>query len=126
MAESFDRNRIPGATMKSRNLLATAAVVAALLTSQVVHAAPTSFHAPLNAMFAKEKIVKLSLRNGSAASVEVKVGENLMTLTAGQSVSLNLPVGTRIVANSDTPTVKAGTLITEVSKELSGAILTLK
>jgi hypothetical protein len=49
-----------------------------------------------------------------------------VTLTAGQSVSLNLPVGTRIVANSDTLSVKAGTLITEVSKELSGAVITLK
>jgi hypothetical protein len=112
--------------MKPRMILATATVIAALLTSSAVYAAPTSFHAPLNAMFAKEKTVKLSLRNSSSSSVEVKVGENLMTLAAGQSVSLNLPVGTRIVANSSTSTIQAGTLITEVSKELSGAVLTLK
>lgn len=112
--------------MKFRNLAITAAVVTAMITPHIVYASPVNLHGPLNAMFAKEKTVKLSLRNGSAASVEVKVGEELMTLTAGQSVNLNLPVGTRIVANTDTSTVKAGTLIAQVSKELSGAVVTLK
>jgi hypothetical protein len=112
--------------MKFRNLAITAAVVAAMVTPHIVYASPANLHAPLNAMFAKEKTVKLSLHNGSAGSVEVKVGEELMTLTAGQSVNLNLPVGTRIVANTDTSTVKAGTLIAQVSKELSGAVVTLK
>ena len=56
----------------------------------------------------------------------MKVGEELMTLTAGQSVNLNLPVGTRIVANTDTSTIKAGTLIAQVSKDLNGAVVTLK
>ena len=112
--------------MKSRNLIIIAAVVAAMVTPHIVYATPVNFHAPLNAMFAKEKTVKLSLKNGSSSSVEVKVGEEVMTLTAGQAVNLNLPVGTRIVANTDTATVKAGTLIAEVSKELSGSVVTLK
>jgi hypothetical protein len=112
--------------MKFRNLAITAAVVTAMIAPHIVYASPVSLHAPLNAMFAKEKTVKLSLRNGSTSSVEVKVGEELMTLTAGQAVNLSLPVGTRIVANTDTSTVKAGTLIAQVSKELSGAVVTLK
>jgi hypothetical protein len=112
--------------MKPRNLAITAAVVAAMITPHIVYASPVNLHTSVNAMFAKEKTVKLSLRNGSASSVEVKVGEELMTLTAGQAVNLNLPVGTRIVANTDTSTVKAGTLIAEVSKELSGAVVTVK
>jgi hypothetical protein len=112
--------------MKPRNLAITAAVVAAMITPHIVYASPVNLHTSVNAMFAKEKTVKLSLRNGSTSSVEVKVGEELMTLTAGQAVNLNLPVGTRIVANTDTSTVKAGTLIAEVSKELSGAVVTVK
>jgi hypothetical protein len=112
--------------MKSRNLVITAAVVAAMITPHIVYASPVHLHAPLNAMFAKEKTVKLSLKNGSTSSIEVKVGEEVMTLTAGQAINLNLPVGTRIVANADTSTVKAGTLIAEVSKELSGSVVTLK
>ena len=112
--------------MKSRNLFVAAAVVTTMFTPHIIYASPVNFHAPLNAMFAKEKTVKLSLKNGSASSVEVKVGEEVMTLTAGQAVNLNLPVGTRIVANSDTSTVRAGTLIAQVSKELSGSVVTLK
>jgi hypothetical protein len=122
----FSRNKNSGAVMKSRNFVITAAVVAAMVTPHIVYATPVNFHAPLNAMFAKEKTVKLSLKNGSSSSVEVKVGEEVMTLTAGQAVNLNLPVGTRIIANTDTATVKAGTLIAEVSKELSGSVVTLK
>jgi hypothetical protein len=113
--------------MKSRKLLlANAAIVAGLFTSHIVYAAPASVNLPVHAMFAKEKTVKLSLRNGSSNAVDVRVGEQLMTLTAGQSVNLNLPVGTRIVVNSDTASVKAGTLIAQVSKELSGSTVTLK
>ncbi len=112
--------------MHSRTLLVAAAVVAALPTSHFVHAAPTSLHAPINAMFAKEKKVKLSLHNGSAAPIELKVGDNLMTLAAGQIVKVDLPIGTRIVTNSTTSNAQAGTLITQVSKDLSGAVLTVK
>jgi hypothetical protein len=111
--------------MKSRNLVITAAVVA-MITPHIVYASPVNLHAPVNAMFAKEKTVKLSLKNGSASSIEVKVGEEVMTLTAGQAVNLNVPIGTRIIANTDTSTVKAGTLIAQVSKELSGSVVTLK
>ena len=77
-------------------------------------------------MFAKEKTVKLSLHNGSASPIELKVGENIMTLAAGQIVKVDLPVGTRIITNTTTSNAPAGALITQVTKELSGAVLTLK
>ncbi len=109
--------------MKYRTLLLAAAVVASVPTSHVVHAQTASIHAPVHAMFAKEKTVKLSLHNGSSSPFEVKLGDELMTVAAGQTVSLNLPIGTRIVANSNTSTLQAGTLITQVSKELNGAVL---
>lgn len=111
--------------MKTR-LLFAAALVAALPATHTAYAATTSFSPSIHAMFAKEKTVKLSLRNTSSAPIDLRVGENLMTLAAGQSLSLTLPVGTRIVANSSTAAVQAGTLIAEVSKELSGAVLNLK
>ena len=92
------------------------AIVTALPTSHIVHAAPTSFHGPINAMFAKEKTVKLSLHNGSASPIELKVGENIMTLAAGQIVKVDLPVGTRIITNTTTSNAPAGALITQVTK----------
>lgn len=112
--------------MNSRILLVTAAIVAALPTSSKVYGAPTSFHAPLNAMFAKEKTVKLSLHNGSTSPIELKVGDDLMTLAAGQIVKVDLPVGTRIIITTTTSNTQAGALITQVSKELSGAVITFK
>lgn len=109
--------------MKSSNVFVVATVAATLLLSPAVYASPINLHAPLNAMFAKDKNVKLSLQNDFKASVELKVGEKVVTLEAGKSLSLNLPVGTRIVANSDTSTIHTGTLITEVSYALNGATI---
>lgn len=112
--------------MKSHMLLCAAAIIAAMPTSHIVYAAPTTIHAPVNAMFAKEKTVKLSLRNGGTSPIELKVGDNLMTLAAGQVVKVDLPLGTRIVTNTTTSNAQAGALITQVSKELSGAVVTIK
>lgn len=112
--------------MKSSTFLVVATVAATLLLSPVVYAAPVNLNAPLNGMLAKEKTIKLSLHNDSSISVELRVGADLMTLAAGKSVNLKLPIGTRIVANSDTSTIRAGTLIAEVSKELSGVIVHIK
>src|SRR5882724_4973689 len=55
--------------------------------------------------------VKLSLRNDSGSAMEVKVGDKVMTLDPGKPVTLSLEVGTRIVANSNTPNHPAGSLI---------------
>lgn len=112
--------------MKIRALLATTIVVSTLFASPAVYAASVSIHSPLHAMFAKEKTVKLGLRNDSRTSLELKVGEKVMTLAAGNTLDLNLPVGTRIVANSSTPTRPAGTLIAQVSKELDGTVLAFR
>ena len=112
--------------MKIRTYLAATIVASTLFVSPVIHAASLSIHSPLHAMFAKEKTVKFSLRNDSKSSVELKVGENLMTVAAGKTLSLNLPVGTRIVANSSTPSHPAGTLITQVTKQLSDTVLSFQ
>jgi len=79
-------------------------------------------------MFGKTKTstVKLSLRNDSGAPMEVKVGDKVMTLDPGKPVSLNLEVGTRIVANSATPNHPAGSLIEEVISDHNGATIIIR
>lgn len=79
-------------------------------------------------MFGKTKTstVKLSLRNDSGAPMEVKVGEQVMTLDPGKLVTLNLEVGTRIVANSATPNHAAGSLIEEVIKDHNNATIVIR
>jgi hypothetical protein len=127
MAESSRRNlEVPGAVMKIRNVLAVSVAVVSLAASSNVYAAPASFGVPVHAMFAKTKMVKLSVRNDSSASLELKVGEQVMTLDAGKTLALNLPVGTRILANTASGKYQAGAVLAEVSTSLSDATISLK
>lgn len=111
--------------MNRRSLFAITAITASLALSPAVYAA-TSIHAPVKAMFGKSKNVKLTLVNDSGSPIEVKAGEDVVKLEAGKPVTVNLPVGTRVTANTATPTHAAGTLIAEVSDSLNGAILHIK
>src|SRR5260370_37147278 len=91
--------------MKGFNRLTIAVAATSLLAVPAVYAVPASISSPVHAMFAKAKsaTVKLSLRNDSGTAMEVKVGEKVLTLDPGKPVTLNLEVGTRIVATSTTP-----------------------
>jgi hypothetical protein len=112
--------------MKRRNLLAVVVISSSLLASQAVFAAPASIHAPVNAMFAKTKTVKLTLINDSGAPMEVKCGDDIVKLDAGKPVTIKLITGTRVLANTTTPLHQTGSLIAEVSDSLNGAILHIK
>src|ERR1700692_196856 len=112
--------------MKGLNHLTVAVVATSLLAVPALHAAPASISSPVHAMFAKTKSVKLSLRNDSGSAMEVKVGDKVMTLDPGKPVTLNLEVGTRIVANSSTPNHQAGSLIEEVISDHNGATIIIR
>jgi hypothetical protein len=125
-AGSLESSKLPGATMKRRNFLATVVISSSLLVSQAVLAAPASIHSPVNAMFGKPKTVKIILVNDSGAPIEVKCGDEVVKLDAGKPVTLKLANGTRVVANSATPLHEQGSLIAQVSDSLSGATLHIK
>src|ERR1700757_1271836 len=114
--------------MKGFNRLTIAVVTTSLLAAPAVYAAPASFSSPVHAMFAKAKstTVKLSLRNDSGSAMEVMVGDKVMTLDPGKPVTLNLEVGTRILANSTTPNRRAGSLIEEVISDHNGATIIIR
>jgi hypothetical protein len=114
--------------MKGFNRLTVAVVATSLFAAPAVYAAPASVSSPVHAMFAKTKssTVKLSLRNDSGAPMEVKVGDKVVTLDPGKPVSMDLEVGTRIVANSTTPNHPAGSLIEEVIKDHNGATIVIR
>ena len=114
--------------MKGFNRLAIAVVTTSLLAAPAVYAAPVNISSPFHAMFAKTKAttVKLNLRNDSGSPMEVKVGDQVMTLDPGKPVSLSLEVGTRIVANSATPNHPVGSLIEEVIKDHNGATIIIR
>ena len=114
--------------MKGFNRLTVAVVAASLFAAPAVYASPASISSPVHAMFARTKAttVKLSLRNDSGSPMEVKVGDKVMTLDPGKPVTLNLEVGTRIVANSTTPNHPAGSLIEEVISDHNGATIIIR
>ena len=112
--------------MNIRSVVAITIAVIGMSASTAVYAAPASVSVPVHAMFAKEKLVKLSLRNDSTMPMELKVGESVMTLEPGKTVAVKLAVGTRILANAATSTHESGALLTEVSASLSDATIGLK
>lgn len=107
---------------------------ATILATVFCAAVPASFaavgsaHPSVHAMyFHGEKRIKFSLSNDTGAPLELKVGDQVMTLQQGQVVPLKLPVGTRITTNKATEHHKVGDLIVEVSTSMySNSTLTIK
>lgn len=112
--------------MNRRIVCAISLAVASMFASEAVYAAPAAPHVPVRAMFAKAKMVKFNLRNDGSAPLTLKVGDDVVTLDAGKTKAMELPVGTRIVRQDATATQPSGAVVTEVSKELSGVTLALK
>jgi len=114
--------------MKCLKRLTITVVATSLLAAPAVYAAPASISSPVHAMFSKTKstTVKLSLRNDTGSAMEVKVGDKVMTLDPGKPVTLNLEVGTRIVANSATPNHAVGSIIEDVTSDHNGATIVIR
>jgi hypothetical protein len=112
--------------MIRRSLFVAPLAVACLFASQAVYASPVSVLSPVNAMFARSKTIKFELRNASASPMELKAGDTVMTLKAGETLAVNLAPGTRIVTNLASSDHPAGTLVLEVSGSMNGTTVTLR
>jgi hypothetical protein len=112
--------------MKRLNSLAVTAVAVALLAPSAVFAAPAGMNAPSNTMFAKTKTIHFKLLNDSSSAMEFKVGDNIVKIDAGKSLTVNLPVGARVLCSSATPLHESGSVIAEVTNSLDGAIVHVK
>jgi hypothetical protein len=112
--------------MKIRSVFAAAVTVACLSGSTAMYARTADTPSLTYVGFAKTKVVTFNLRNDSGAAMELKVGETVMTIDAGKTVTVKLPVGTRIIANTATASHQAGTLLEEVSNQLSDTTIALR
>ncbi len=112
--------------MNRRMMCAISVTVASMFAAEAVYAAPATIPVPVHAMFSKTKLVKFNLRNDSAVSMKVKAGESSMTIDAGKSVQVQLPVGTKVVADGDTTTHKSGDVLAQVSTSLSGVTIGMR
>ncbi len=106
--------------------VAVTVVILGLGAAPVVYAATSNIPTPGHAMVAKTKTVKVALRNDSGSPLQLKVGDQMVSLAAGKSVSLKLAVGTRIVVNAATDKHPAGELLAEVSTSLDNTTLAIK
>lgn len=111
--------------MIRRYLLASPLVLACMLFSQAVYASPISNFVPAHALFARSKTVKVDLHNTSSSSIELRVGEKVITVEAGKTITVDLPAGTRITTATATDKHPANTLIIEVYSALNGATINL-
>lgn len=113
--------------MKIRVALATFFAAALFAAVPATYAAAATMPPSIHAMFFKgEKKIKFSLRNQTGAPLEVKIGDQVTTLQAGQVMPFKLPVGTRITSNTATQHLKVGDLILEVSDSMySDSTLTI-
>ncbi|MGA1983621.1 MAG: hypothetical protein ABSG84_14290 [Acidobacteriaceae bacterium] len=111
--------------MKVWSAVAIAVVIVGLGATPAVSAISSNVPSPGHTMFAKSK-VKIALRNDSGAPLQLKVGDEIVSLDAGKSIALKLVVGTRIVVNTATDKHPAGELIAEASTTLDNTILAIQ
>ncbi len=112
--------------MKARSLAVAVVATLALTASPAVFAAPVSLNLPVHAFLAKVKNVNISFRNDSGAPLELKAGDNVMKLNTGQTMKVQLPAGTKVLANTATPKLAPGAVVTEVASYLDGATISIK
>jgi hypothetical protein len=112
--------------MRIRSVFPIAIVVAGFMASAAVYAAPTNLPPPVRVAYSKTQTVKVALRNDSGAQMQLKVGEQVVSIDAGKTVAVKVPVGTRIVINAATPTHQAGELIAEATTALNNATVAIK
>jgi len=110
--------------------IAAATFLAAIFFAAVPasFAAVASSYSPVHAMyFHGDKKIKFSVKNETGAPLELKVGDQVMTLQSGQAVPLKLPLGTRVTTNTATEHHKVGDLIVEVNSSMySDSTLSIK
>ena len=112
--------------MNGRMLATAVLVVSSVFASEAVYAAPTPLPSGIHAFFAKTKMVTFALRNETGAPLKVKAGDSVMTLDVGKTISLKLPAGSSVTAEEATTNHAAGSLITQVSHDLSGATIAIR
>jgi hypothetical protein len=114
--------------MKIRFAFATLLAAIFIAAVPATYAAAATMPPSIHAMFFKgEKRIKFSLSNETGAPLELKIGDQVTTLKAGEVVPLKLPVGTRITTNTATANHPAGGLIVEVTDSMySNSTLSIK
>ena len=102
--------------MKTRVAFAASLAFALLAIAPASYASVGNTHPPMHAMFSKgQKTIKINLRNNTGAPFELKIGDKVSSLHEGEAMDFKLPIGSRVLANTETEHHKVGDLIFEAS-----------
>jgi hypothetical protein len=74
----------------------------------------------------KVKPVKFTISNTTKTPIDLKTGEEQMTIAAGESRSVKAAPGSKIVTTSDSAAGQSGTVITEVTDSMNGSTVNLR
>lgn len=72
----------------------------------------------------KQKMIKLTLKNGAAEARSYKVGEKVISLQANETYKLEAPVNTVITAVGNSATHKDGDALLTITSNMNGVICT--
>lgn len=115
---------------KSIRTIATSTLAVATLSVMLL---PTAAHA---SMFGHKKAtdaslggtaqsVKFNVSNRSGSDIELRAGDKVITVSKGQTLGVNLTVGTRLTTTTASDKREAGSVICEVSTSLKDATVVL-
>jgi len=106
-----------------RHIASRLVLVAILSIPFVSHASPLLLVA--NDKVAHQKMVKITLKNGSTEARTVHVGDQTITLQPNESTKLSTPVGTAVTSVGEQGKHKDGETIFQVGAALNGATCTI-
>jgi hypothetical protein len=102
--------------MKLRIAFATFLATAFFAAVPATYAAVPNMSPSVHAFFFNgEKKVKFSVNNQTGVPLELKVGDKITTLKAGETMGFKLPVGTRITSNTATEHLHVGDVVVDVT-----------
>jgi|GEM_PF-1475970 len=106
-----------------RHIAARLALVAIVSMPFVSNAAPLLLVA--NDKVPHQKMVKITLKNGSTEARTVHVGDQTITLQPNESTKLSTPAGTTVTSVGEQGKHKDGETIFQIGEALNGAICTI-
>ena len=116
-------NKASKSILKSAFILTTLAVTLApsAAFASTLHITPS-----MHAFFGnKEKTVSFKLRNQSGSPIELKAGDQVMTVAAGETKALKLAAGTQVINTTKSDKREAGAVVCQVSSALSDSTVVL-
>jgi|GEM_PF-2610787 len=109
-------------------LIIPALSVMCLLGSQAVVPSIAMAESPLRAIVAAQplagaKMVHLNLANSTGSPLDLLIGETAVTLAVGETVKVSAPAGAKITVATASTNHAAGSVLAQISKDLSGATI---